>query len=87
MGAGHCDNMVTLNFSISNLQNKPIHQQSDHPGPLPSSDWFKPDSTHLTNDVSVGEPHDEAVFGSVVLVLVLRHETFPGEIVRLALWE
>ena len=41
---------------------------------------------HLTDDVSVREPDDETILGSVVLVLVLRHKTLPGKIVSPPLW-
>jgi len=41
----------------------------------------------LAGDVSIGEPHDEAMLGRVILVLVLCHKTFPGIIICLALWE
>ena len=41
---------------------------------------------NLTNDVGIGEPDDETVLGSVVLILVLSNETSAGEIVCLPLW-
>lgn len=42
--------------------------------------------THLADDISICEPDNEAVLGRVVLVLILRHETLPGKVVRLPLW-
>lgn len=45
------------------------------------------ESTDLTAYVPVGEPHDNPVFGGVVLVLVLYHQAFTGEVVRLPLWK
>ena len=40
---------------------------------------------HLCNDVGVTESNCESVFGRVVLILVLDHETLAGVIVSLAL--
>ena len=41
---------------------------------------------HLADDVSIREPDDEPILGSVVLVLVLRHKTLPSKVVRPPLW-
>ena len=43
-------------------------------------------SPHLTDDVSVCEPDDETILGSVVLVLILCHKTLPGKVVSPPLW-
>ena len=43
-------------------------------------------SPHLTDDVSVREPDNETILGSVELVLVLRHKTLPGKVVSPPLW-
>ena len=39
----------------------------------------------MVSDVLVGNPHNHAVLGRVVLVLVLNHKTFAGIVVGLAL--
>lgn len=40
---------------------------------------------NLCHHILVGEAHDKAVLGSVVLVLVLRHEADAGPVVGLSL--
>ena len=42
---------------------------------------------HLACDVGVGESHDHAMFGCVVLVLVLSDEALAGIVVRLSLYK
>eukprot|EP00952_Eustigmatos_sp_NYUAD-ZCMA_P004115 18088-Eustigmatos_ZCMA.PRE.1 len=42
-------------------------------------------SAYLCDDESVGDAHDEAVLGGVVLVLILHNQALARAVVRLAL--
>ena len=40
---------------------------------------------HLAADVPIGEPHDNAVLGRVVLILILNDQALPSKVVSLPL--
>lgn len=44
-------------------------------------------NAHLADDVPVGESYNHPVFRSIVLVLVLNHQTLAGKEVRFTLWK
>ena len=73
-----CFSRTPISDSVSSVSSLNIN--------TPGGKKSRRSATHLADDISIREPHSEAVLGSVVLVLILRHETLPGIVVRLPLW-
>merc|ERR1719305_196436 len=46
---------------------------------------LQPGVGHLAAHISVGDPHNKPVLRCIVLILVLAHQTLPGEVVGLSL--
>ena len=81
MGIGRTNHHVPFDLSISNLEQD--ERRHTHETEAVGAPVREP---HLAYDVGIGEPYDQAMFGRVVLVLVLSHKTLAGIIVRLPLY-